>query len=139
MRSIVVVFNENGDVVYQNCAGNAQELFNTFCEEGVNQEQLGLPPPVQVKDLVILAEGSQKPKRNAPKLTARQCLVLQCLANSLSLEQSALKMGVSVNTIHNYLKILKKKFNTESRDQLMAMAGYLGLCDPFQNEKNNKS
>ena len=43
-------------------------------------------------------------------------------------------MGLSENAVREYLKILKKKFKTDSRDQLMAMAGYLGLCDPFKNE-----
>ena len=56
------------------------------------------------------------------------------LASSLTPEQTAIKMGLSEESIRLYLKILKKKFKTESRDQLMAMAGYLGLCDPYQKE-----
>ena len=65
-------------------------------------------------------------------------MVLQCLANSLTPEQTAIKMGLSENAIREYLKILKEKFKTDSRDQLMAMAGYLELCDPFQNETEEK-
>ncbi len=61
-------------------------------------------------------------------------MVIQYLANSFTPEQTAIKMGLSENAVREYIKILKKKFKTDSRDQLMAMAGYLGLCDPFENE-----
>lgn len=35
-----------------------------------------------------------------------------------------------------HIRALKKKFNTDSRDQMMAMAGTLGLCDPFTRKSN---
>ncbi|MEA4811895.1 MAG: hypothetical protein VB108_04925 [Anaerolineaceae bacterium] len=35
-------------------------------------------------------------------------------------------------TIRLHIRALKKKFGTDSRDQMMAMAGQLELCDPFE-------
>lgn len=129
----IVVFNDEGNVVYKNIVADVQELVKNIHEGDKLPDSLGSTPLVRINGLVILAEQSPAPKRTAPKLTAKQCMVLQCLASSLTPEQTALRMGLSENTIREYLKILKKKFKTNSRDQLMAMAGYLGLCDPFQD------
>lgn len=134
----IVVFNDIGEVVYQNTAVDAQELTRKIHDEGFEADSFGFSQPVQVNGLIILTQQPPKQKRDVPKLTERQCMVLQCLANSLTPEQTAIKMGLSENAIREYLKILKKKFKTDSRDQLMAMAGYLELCDPFQNETEEK-
>lgn len=130
----IVVFNDEGNVVYQNTVDDVHELVKTIRDGGDLPGFSGSPPPVRINGLIILAEQSLECKRTAPKLTQKQCQVLQCLANSLTPEQTAMKMGLSEESIRLYLRILKKKFKTESRDQLMAMAGYLGLCNPYQNE-----
>ena len=134
----IVVFNDIGEVVYQNTAIDAQELTRIIRDEGFEADSFGFSQPVQVNGLIFLTQQPPKQKREVPKLTERQCMVLQCLANSLTPEQTAIKMGLSENAVREYLKILKKKFKTDSRDQLMAMAGYLELCDPFQNETEEK-
>lgn len=130
----IVVFNDEGNVVYQNTVDDVHELVKTIRDGGDLPGFSESPPPVHINGLIILAEQSRVCKRPTPKLTQKQCQVLQCLANSLTPEQTAMKMGLSEESIRLYLKILKKKFKTESRDQLMAMAGYLGLCNPYQNE-----
>jgi DNA-binding CsgD family transcriptional regulator len=130
----IVVFNDEGNVVYQNTVDDVHELVKTIREGGDLPGFSESPPAVRINGLIILAEQSRVCKRPTPKLTQKQCQVLQCLANSLTPEQTAMKMGLSEESIRLYLKILKKKFKTESRDQLMAMAGYLGLCNPYQNE-----
>ncbi len=130
----IVVFNDEGNVVYQNTVDDVHELVKIIRDGGDLPGFSESPPPVRINGLIILAEQSRVCKRPKPKLTQKQCQVLQCLANSLTPEQTAMKMGLSEESIRLYLRILKKKFKTESRDQLMAMAGYLGLCNPFQNE-----
>lgn len=130
----IVVFNDEGNVVYQNTVDDVHELVKTIRDGGDLPGFSESPQPVRINGLIILAEQSHVCKRSTPKLTQKQCQVLQCLANSLTPEQTAMKMGLSEESIRLYLKILKKKFKTESRDQLMAMAGYLGLCNPYQNE-----
>jgi two-component system nitrate/nitrite response regulator NarL len=67
----------------------------------------------------------------APTLSERQISVLQLLAKAYTTDQIALKLGLSEATIRLHISALKKKFGTISRDQMMAMAGTLGLCDPF--------
>jgi DNA-binding CsgD family transcriptional regulator len=130
----IAVFNDEGNIVYQNSVDDVQELIKTIREGGNLQGYSESTPPVRINGLIILAEQAPTCKRNAPKLTLKQCQVLQCLASSLTPEQTAIKMGLSENSIRLYLKTLKKKFKTESRDQLMAMAGYLRLCDPYKSE-----
>ena len=130
----IVIYSDEGNVLYQNIVGDIQELVKTIHDGGELPGFTEPPPPVRINGLIILAEQSRVCRRPAPKLTQKQCQVLQCLANSLTPEQTAIKMGLSEESIRLYLKTLKKKFSTESRDQLMAMAGYLGLCNPYQNE-----
>lgn len=72
--------------------------------------------------------------RNFPKLSHRETEVLQFLADGLTPEQTALRMAIKTCTVRKYLTNLRKKFKTDSRDQLMARAGYLGFCDPYKEE-----
>jgi DNA-binding CsgD family transcriptional regulator len=131
----IVVLSDDGKILYQNLANDVQELVSAIREGGQLSGYLTSTPAVQINGLVILANQPQPEKRNRPTLTMQQCRVLQCLANGLTPEQTANKMGISEPTVRMHLSALKKKFNTESRDQLMAMAGSYGLCDPFLGEK----
>ena len=110
----IVVFNDEGNVVYQNTVDDVHELVKTIRDGGDLPGFSESPPPVRINGLIILAEQSPVCKRTAPKLTQKQCQVLQCLANSLTPEQTAMKMGLSEESIRLYLRILKKKFKTES-------------------------
>ena len=69
---------------------------------------------------------------NFPSLSYRETEVLQCLAIGLSPEQIALKLSIKTRTVRKHLNNLRNKFDSESRDQLMARAGYLGFCDPYK-------
>jgi DNA-binding CsgD family transcriptional regulator len=136
----IVVYSDEGNVLYQNIVDNVQELVKTIRDGGVIPGYSEQTPPVRINGMIILTEQIQTPKRTTPMLTAKQCIVLQCLASSLTPEQTAIKMGVSLPTIRMHISALKQKFNADSRDQLMARAGYLGLCDPYQkNIRNNHS
>ena len=91
-------------------------------------------PEVHVNGLIVLAGQPPKPKRKAPALSERQVSVLQLLARAFTPDQIALTPGLTDATIRLHIRALKKKFGTDSRDQMMAMAGQLGLCDPFDAE-----
>lgn len=129
----IVVYNDEGNILYQNIVTNVQELVKTIRDGDPLPGYSEPTPTVHINGMIILAEQIPTPKKTAPKLTAKQSIVLQCMANSLSPGQTAIKMGISEPTIRMHISALKKKFNAESRDQLMARAGYLGLCDPYQN------
>lgn len=130
MPSIVVI-NEEGNVLYQNVAEDIQELVRSI-RDGENLPGYSFDcPEVRVNGLIILAGEPPKPKRTTPVLSERQMSVLQLLAKAYTPDQIALKLGVTEATIRLHISALKKKFGTESRDQMMAMAGRLGLCDPF--------
>lgn len=130
MPSIVVI-NEEGKVLYQNVTDNIQEVVKTIRDGGILPGYSGACPEVQVNGLIVLAEQPPKPQRLAPALSARQMSVLQLLAKAYTTDQIAIKLGLSEATIRLHISALKKKFGTVSRDQMMAMAGTLGLCDPF--------
>lgn len=130
MPSIVVI-NEEGKVLYQNVTNNIQEVVRTIRDGGILPGYSGACPEVQVNGLIVLAQQPPKPQRLAPALSARQMSVLQLLAKAYTTDQIAIKLGLSEATIRLHISALKKKFNTVSRDQMMAMAGTLGLCDPF--------
>jgi DNA-binding CsgD family transcriptional regulator len=82
--------------------------------------------------LTVTPNQASQPNIGHPKLSLREAEVLQYLANGLSPEQTALAMKIKIRTVRKYLGNLRKKFNTESRDQLMASGGYLRLCDPYK-------
>jgi len=129
----IVVFNEEGDVLYQNVVEDIKEIARTI-RDGGNLPGYALEdyPEVRVNGLIVLAGQSPKPKRKAPALSERQMGVLQLLAKAYTPDQIAIKLGVTEATIRLHISALKKKFGTDSRDQMMAMAGQLGLCDPFE-------
>ena len=83
--------------------------------------------------LTITACQETQPNIEKPQLSLRESEVLQNLANGLSPDQIALKMGVKIRTVRKHLCNLEMKFKTDSRDQLMARAGYLQLCNPYQS------
>ena len=135
MPSIVVI-NEEGTILYQNVADEMRELEKTIRDGGVVPGYSLDCPKVQVNGLIVLAGQPPKPKRATPALSERQVSVLQLLALAYAPDQIAIKLGLSEATIRLHISALKKKFGTESRDQMMAMAGHLGLCDPFDSGVN---
>jgi DNA-binding NarL/FixJ family response regulator len=130
MPSIVVII-ENGTILYQNVTDDIQEVVKTIRDGGILPGFSGACPEVQINGMIVFAEQPPKPKRLAPTLSERQISVLQLLAKAYTTDQIALKLGLSEATIRLHISALKKKFGTISRDQMMAMAGTLGLCDPF--------
>lgn len=83
-------------------------------------------------EFTITSKEAPPPEIEGPKLSMRESEVLQYLANGLSPDQIALKLGIKVRTVRKHLDHLESKFKTDSRDQLMARAGYLRLCNPYQ-------
>lgn len=83
-------------------------------------------------EVMLTAVQASRIPEEYPVLTQMECELLKYLANGLSPEQAALRMKRKIRTIRYHLTKLQSKFNTCSRDQLMARAGYLRLCDPYQ-------
>lgn len=127
----IVVFNDEGTILYQNVSDDIQEVVKAIRDCEIMPSFSRRCPEVQVNGLIVLVEQTPKPKRLTPALSARQASVLQLLAKAYTPDQIAIKLGLSEATIRLHISALKKKFGTVSRDQMMAMAGTLGLCDPF--------
>lgn len=130
----IVLYNEDGKVIYQNNKVDAEEFLRNLSDNGELPGYSESTRPPEIKGLILLTDHVLSHKPIAPQLSKRQYVVLQYLASSLTPQQIALKLGISKPTIHMHISMLKKKFNAESRDQLMAMAGYLEVCDPFKHE-----
>jgi DNA-binding CsgD family transcriptional regulator len=130
----IVLYNDEGKVIYQNNKIDAQDFVKTIRDSGVMPVYSESTKPSEIKGLILLTEHVLTSKPIAPHLSKRQYVILQYLASSLTPQQIAFKLGISKPTIHMHISMLKKKFNAESRDQLMAMAGYLEICDPFKHE-----
>jgi DNA-binding NarL/FixJ family response regulator len=138
MPSIVVI-NEEGTVLYQNVSEDIQEVVKVIRDGGILPGYSAMCPEVQVNGLIVFVEQPPKSKRLAPALSVRQVSVLQLLAKAYTPDQIAIKLGLSEATIRLHISALKKKFGTVSRDQMMAMAGTLGLCDPFDSTPSHDS
>lgn len=127
----IIICNEKGDILYQNFLEDVQQLVQAIREGSPQPGYTLLPSPVRINGMIVFAESDPTPQKEAPKLSRRQCTVLQLLSQGLSPEQIALQLRLSLATVRMHMSCLKKKFDTDSRDQLMAKAGSLGLCDPF--------
>ncbi|MBA4376954.1 MAG: hypothetical protein C0401_12395, partial [Anaerolinea sp.] len=99
----IVVYSDEGNLLYQNISSDVQELVKTIRDGCASPGYSKSIPPVQINGLIILAEQVPTPKPVAPKLTAKQCMVLQCLASSLTPEQTAIKMGIAETTIRMHI------------------------------------
>lgn len=132
MPSIVVI-NEEETVLYQNVAEEVQDLVEVIRDGSKLPGYLADCPRVKINGFVVLVAQSSKTKREIPALSERQISVLQLLAMAYTPEQIAIKLGLAEATIRQHIHALKKKFGTDSRDQMMAMAGHLGLCNPFDS------
>lgn len=133
MPSIVVI-NGEGTVLYQNVVENVQGLMKTLIPDGALPGYSGSAPPIRVNGLIVFAEQPPISKGTQPNLSLKQTLVLQHLAKARTPGQIAIKLGVSEATVRMHIRALKNKFGTDSRDQMMAMAGSLGLCNPFDEK-----
>ena len=130
----IVLYNDEGKVIYQINKIDAQEFVKNISDSGELPGYSESTRPPEIKGSILLTDHVLTQKPIAPQLSKRQFVVLQYLASSLTPQQIALKLGISKPTIHMHISMLKKKFNAESRDQLMAMAGFLEVCDPFKHE-----
>jgi DNA-binding CsgD family transcriptional regulator len=68
-----------------------------------------------------------------PRLSKRESEVVQCLALGMSPDQTAEVLQITVWMVRKHLDKLEVKFGTTSRDQMMARAGYLRLCNPYKD------
>ena len=135
MPSIIVMTDE-GKIVFQNVLENPEELIEYLhgnrAIPGVSENC----PKIKINSLIVIADQEQGAKPDVPKLSMRQASVLQLLSKGYSPEQIALNLHLSMPTIRLHMTKLKDKFGTSSRDQMMAMAGQMGLCNPYEDLSN---
>ena len=131
----ILVTTDSGDVLYQNFMSAVTELIKTVSIEDL---QLNVTDPsvhvLRRNGLNIITSEQDEPNQARPKLSRREVQILQCMANALTVEQSAIRMGITVRTARKYLNQARKKLDAETRDQMMARAGALGIIDPFTKD-----
>ena len=113
-------------------------------EQGANEmngRESPRPPHLEVnavemdyhgEKIVISIQAVLPANIERPCLSKREAEVLQCLALGMSPDQIAEDLVISTRTVRKYLDILEEKFGSSSRDQMMARAGYLRLCNPYK-------
>jgi DNA-binding CsgD family transcriptional regulator len=134
----IMVRIEAGKILFQNFEPLAQDVLET---NGLENFQPGLTDlsksftDKRKNGLVIIsAKDDEFIPENRPAVSLRECQVLQYMSNGLTPEQTGAKMGITYRTVRKHLDNLKRKFNTDSRDQLMARAAYWKICDPYDHE-----
>jgi DNA-binding NarL/FixJ family response regulator len=129
----IIVMTDEGKIVFQNVLENPEELIEHLQGNGAIPGISENCPRVKINSLIVLTDQEPENKPDVPKLSMRQASVLQLLSNGYSPEQIALKLNLSMPTIRLHMTKLKEKFGTSSRDQMMAMAGQMELCNPFED------
>ena len=126
----ILVYSSSGDFIHRCDINDMQELFKVFRTELLprySDESF----EVSISGEILLVEPVKGPPSVAPLLTERQRQILQLMARSFAPKQIASELAISEATVRMHINALKKRFNAESRDQLMAIVGALELCNPF--------
>ena len=126
----ILVYSSSGDFIHRCDINNMQELFKVFRTE-LQPRYSDESFEVSISGEILLVEPVKGPPSVAPLLTERQRQILQLMARSFAPKQIASELAISEATVRMHINALKKRFNAESRDQLMAIVGALELCNPF--------
>jgi DNA-binding NarL/FixJ family response regulator len=132
MPSIIVMTNE-GNTIHKEVFDPTDAFFDQLMKNGKFPELSQIRSNAKINSLIIITEIVPESKPLAPNLSGRQINILQLLSKGYSPDQIALKLNLSMPTIRLHMTKLKEKFGTSSRDQMMAMAGQLGLCNPYED------
>lgn len=88
---------------------------------------------VVVYPLALVESEDSYPSLPHVHLSERQRLVLQGLAEGLSLKVIARRLGVSQSTVAAHVRALKQRLNCHTLAEIILRASALGLCDPEQS------
>ena len=126
----ILVYSSSGDFIHRCDVEDMQEFFRIFRTELQPRYSDGTFD-VSISGEILLIEPVKGPPSVAPLLTERQRQILQLMARSFAPKQIANELDISEATVRMHINALKKRFNADSRDQLMAIVGALELCNPF--------
>ena len=136
MPSIIVMTNE-GNTIHEEVFDQTDAFFDQLVKNGKFSGLSQIRSNAKINSLIIITEIVPESKPLAPNLSGRQINVLQLLSKGYSPDQIALKLNLSMPTIRLHMTKLKEKFGTSSRDQMMAMAGQFGLCNPYEDMESD--
>lgn len=83
--------------------------------------------------VVVTPDDEGLPLIQPPDLSRRQCEVLQCLAEGLTNQQTAMRLGMSQRTVFNHQLALKHILQVNTLAQAAALGTMLGLCQPVSS------
>jgi len=83
--------------------------------------------------VVVTPDDEGLPVIQPPDLSRRQCEVLQCLAEGLTNQQTAMRLGMSQRTVFNHQLALKHILQVNTLAQAAALGTMLGLCQPVSS------
>ena len=124
--------NDKGEEVSKIPASNAEKVFRALDADG--EQSTGdekLVVETRRNGTRYVTVHSIKKVMGKPDLSWREEQVLEGLFNALSPGQIAISLGIKVRTVRKHIDGLRKKFQAESRDQMMARAGFVGYCDLY--------
>ncbi len=127
----IYVYSADGEFVYRCDVEDMPALLRVFRTE-LQPRYSGESFDVMIAGKLLITEPQRGPASIAPKLTKRQREVVQLLAQSYVPKQIAARLGIAESTVRMHITVLKKRFNVDNLNQLMAVAGALELCNPFQ-------
>lgn len=128
----ILVYDSSGNFIHQCDVEDMQGLLRIFQTE-LQPRYSDNSFEVSISGKIVLTEPVRGPASVAPALTERQNQVLQLMACSYEPKQIAKELNISEATVRMHIQCLKKRFGVDSRDQMMAVAGALGLCNPFDS------
>ena len=87
--------------------------------------------------VVVTPDEEGLPVIQPPDLSLRQREVLQCLAEGLTNQQTAMRLGMSQRTVFNHQLALKHRLQVNTLAQAAAVGTMWGLCQPVTGEEGN--
>lgn len=88
-----------------------------------------LPAPSTLQDVLFSLQKMAGPDRGL-SITPRHAQILQFVADGLSVQEAALRLGITPKTVNNHLGAVYRRLGVENLTQAVLLAIRAGLIDP---------
>ena len=88
-----------------------------------------LPAPSTLQDVLFSLQKMAGPDRGL-SITPRHAQILQYVADGLSVQEAARRLGITPKTVNNHLGAVYRRLGVENLTQAVLLAIRVGLIDP---------
>ncbi len=88
-----------------------------------------LPAPSTLRDVLVTLQRMAAPDRGL-SITPRHTQILQYVADGLSVQEAAQRLGITPKTVNNHLGAVYRRLGVENLTQAVLQAIRAGLVDP---------